>query len=85
MLSIGLAAPAPDHPGVSDAAYRARRGAISEVGARHRPGDEIATVAYAPEEDELWRCRQPNSQCDADHTQPHHGMDTHYRAAAHTA
>lgn len=43
-----------DHPGVSDAAYRARRAAISEVGARHRPGDEIATVAYVPEEDELW-------------------------------
>jgi phenylalanine-4-hydroxylase len=44
-----------DHPGVSDAAYRARRAAIAEVGARHRPGDAIPTVAYAPEEDELWR------------------------------
>ncbi len=44
-----------DHPGVSDADYRARRAAIAEVGARHRPGDALATVAYAPEEDDLWR------------------------------
>jgi len=44
-----------DHPGVSDAAYRARRAAIAEVGAHHRPGDDPETVAYAPEEDDLWR------------------------------
>ena len=44
-----------DHPGVSDLAYRARRAAIAEAGARHRPGDDPETVAYAPEEDEVWR------------------------------
>lgn len=44
-----------DHPGVSDAAYRARRAAIAEVGARHRPGDAVEAVVYAPEEDALWR------------------------------
>ena len=43
-----------DHPGCSDAAYRARRDAISAVGAAHRPGDPIPDVEYAPEEDALW-------------------------------
>jgi phenylalanine-4-hydroxylase len=45
---------ASDHPGFSDPAYRARRGAISAVGAAHRPGDPIPDVVYASEEDALW-------------------------------
>lgn len=44
-----------DHPGVSDTAYRARRAAIAAVGETYRPGQEIPVVAYAPEEDEVWR------------------------------
>lgn len=44
-----------DHPGFSDAAYRARRAAIAEVGRRHRRGDPIEDVEYTPEEDEVWR------------------------------
>ena len=44
-----------DHPGFSDPAYRARRGAIAEVGARYRRGDPIPDVTYTPEEDEVWR------------------------------
>jgi phenylalanine-4-hydroxylase len=44
-----------DHPGVSDPAYRRRRAAIAAVGAAHRPGDPVPDVAYAPEEDEVWR------------------------------
>ena len=55
------AAPAPllalpaDHPGVSDAAYRERRAAIAAVGAACAPGQPIPDVAYAPEEDAVWR------------------------------
>jgi phenylalanine-4-hydroxylase len=44
-----------DHPGVSDRAYRGRRAAIAAVGETYRPGQEIPVVAYAPEEDEVWR------------------------------
>lgn len=44
-----------DHPGVSDDAYRARRAAIAAVGETHRPGEAIPDVAYAPEEDAVWR------------------------------
>lgn len=44
-----------DHPGVSDRAYRGRRAAIAAVGEAYRPGEEIPVVAYAPEEDEVWR------------------------------
>jgi phenylalanine-4-hydroxylase len=44
-----------DHPGVSDQAYRRRRAAIAAVAGAHRPGDPIPDVAYAPEEDEVWR------------------------------
>jgi phenylalanine-4-hydroxylase len=44
-----------DHPGVSDLAYRRRRGAIAEVGERYRSGDPIPDVEYTPEEDEVWR------------------------------
>jgi phenylalanine-4-hydroxylase len=44
-----------DHPGFSDAAYRARRAAIAEVGRNHRRGEPIEDVEYTPEEDEVWR------------------------------
>jgi phenylalanine-4-hydroxylase len=43
-----------DHPGVSDQAYRARRDAIGETGARYRSGTPIPDVEYTPEEDEVW-------------------------------
>jgi phenylalanine-4-hydroxylase len=44
-----------DHPGVSDQDYRARREAIAAAGRLYRPGQPIPDVAYAPEEDEVWR------------------------------
>ncbi|HEY8543673.1 MAG TPA: phenylalanine 4-monooxygenase [Acidimicrobiales bacterium] len=44
-----------DHPGVSDAAYRARRAAIAATGAAYHSGDPIPDVEYTPEEDEVWR------------------------------
>lgn len=49
-----LALPA-DHPGVSDVEYRRRRAAIAAVGESYAPGQPIPDVAYAPEEDEVWR------------------------------
>ena len=52
--SAGRVELAADHPGFSDPAYRARRDAISAVGAAYRPGDPIPDVEYAPEEDALW-------------------------------
>jgi phenylalanine-4-hydroxylase len=45
---------AADHPGFSDPAYRARRDAISAVGAAYEPGQPIPDVEYAPEEDAVW-------------------------------
>jgi phenylalanine-4-hydroxylase len=44
----------PDHPGVHDTAYRARRAAIAQVGERYHPGEPIPEVEYTPEEDEVW-------------------------------
>ena len=44
-----------DHPGFSDPEYRARRGAIADVGAHYQSGDPIPDVTYTPEEDEVWR------------------------------
>lgn len=44
-----------DHPGVTDAAYLRRRSEIAAAGEAHRPGQPIPAVAYAPEEDEVWR------------------------------
>ena len=52
--SLGVALP-DDHPGVSDAAYRARRSAIAAIGARYRRGDIIPDVEYTAEEDAVWR------------------------------
>jgi phenylalanine-4-hydroxylase len=45
----------PDHPGVSDPEYLARRATIAEVGRRHERGSPIADVVYTPEEDGVWR------------------------------
>ena len=45
----------PEHPGFADPAYRARRDAISAVGAAYTSGTPIPDVAYAPEEDAVWR------------------------------
>lgn len=44
----------PDHPGVSDAAYRARRAQIALVGERYSSGAPIPEVRYTRAEDELW-------------------------------
>ena len=43
-----------DHPGFSDAEYRARRAAIAEVATTYESGRPIPLVAYAPEEHALW-------------------------------
>jgi phenylalanine-4-hydroxylase len=43
-----------DHPGFSDAAYRARRNAIARLAAEHRPGSPPADAPYTPEEHALW-------------------------------
>ena len=53
----GTPAPAlpDDHPGASDEAYRARRAAITETVATHRPPAPIPPVPYTTEEDGVWR------------------------------
>ncbi len=43
-----------DHPGFTDDAYRARRGALSEVAQRYRRGCPIPEAPYATEDHELW-------------------------------
>jgi phenylalanine-4-hydroxylase len=58
MSDVTATAPAElpeDHPGFSDPEYRARRGAIADVGAHYRSGDPIPDVTYTPEEDQVWR------------------------------
>jgi phenylalanine-4-hydroxylase len=44
-----------DHPGFTDAAYRARRAALSEVAERYRRGQPVPDAPYADEDHELWR------------------------------
>ena len=44
----------PDHPGVSDPAYRTRRSIIAAAAEAWRAGDPLPVVEYTPEEDELW-------------------------------
>lgn len=44
-----------DHPGFTDAAYRARRAALSEVAKHYRRGHAIPAAPYADEDHELWR------------------------------
>lgn len=46
---------APDHPGFSDAGYRARRDAIASAAARYVPGGSIPRVDYEPGEHVVWR------------------------------
>jgi phenylalanine-4-hydroxylase len=43
------------HPGFGDAAYRARRAAIAEVGSAYTAGAPIPDVEYTPAEDAVWR------------------------------
>jgi len=43
-----------DHPGFSDAEYRARRRAIVEAAGSFRHGEQIPRVAYTPREVETW-------------------------------
>jgi phenylalanine-4-hydroxylase len=44
-----------DHPGFTDAAYRARRASLSEVAERYRRGQPVPDAPYAEEDHELWR------------------------------
>ncbi len=43
-----------DHPGFTDAAYRARREALSKVAERYRRGGPIPEASYAEEDHALW-------------------------------
>jgi phenylalanine-4-hydroxylase len=44
-----------DHPGYTDAAYRARRNALSEVAQHYRRGGPIPEAPYAGEDHDLWK------------------------------
>jgi len=44
-----------DHPGFTDAVYRARRDTIAATSAGYRPGSPIPEVAYTDTEHEVWR------------------------------
>lgn len=44
-----------NHPGFTDAAYRARRGDIAAAALAHRPGEPLPTIDYTDEEQEIWR------------------------------
>jgi phenylalanine-4-hydroxylase len=44
-----------DHPGFTDAAYRARRQALGEVAAAYRRGGPVPEAPYVDAEHELWR------------------------------
>jgi phenylalanine-4-hydroxylase len=46
---------ASDHPGVADAAYRARRNAIAEAALDWQPGDPLPEIAYTDEEHHVWQ------------------------------
>ena len=43
-----------DHPGFTDAAYRARRQRLSEVAAGYRRGQPVPDAPYSSEDDALW-------------------------------
>jgi len=51
---------APNHPGIADPAYRARRNAIAALAVAHRRGDPIPHADYTEEEHAVWRlvCRE---------------------------
>ncbi len=44
-----------NHPGFTDAAYRARRGEIAGFSLSRRAGDPVPHVEYTDEEQEIWR------------------------------
>jgi phenylalanine-4-hydroxylase len=43
-----------NHPGFTDAAYRARRGDIAAASLAHRPGEPVPTIDYTAEEQGIW-------------------------------
>ncbi|MBW2735185.1 MAG: phenylalanine 4-monooxygenase [Deltaproteobacteria bacterium] len=45
----------PDHPGFRDAAYRARRNAIAQIGLDHRPGSQVPEVDYTAQDHAVWQ------------------------------
>ncbi|SEP15112.1 phenylalanine 4-monooxygenase [Trujillonella endophytica] len=51
---------APNHPGVADAAYLARRAQIARLALTWRPGEPVPVVDYTDAEHEVWRavCRE---------------------------
>ena len=51
---------APNHPGVNDPAYLARRGEIAKAALHWEPGTPAPPVAYTEAEHEVWRtvCRE---------------------------
>jgi phenylalanine-4-hydroxylase len=51
---------APDHPGVADPAYLARRGEIARAALDWRPGEPVPVIDYTDEEHGVWRavCRE---------------------------
>ena len=44
-----------NHPGFTDAGYRARRGEIASAALAHRPGEPVPTIDYTDEEQGIWR------------------------------
>ncbi len=44
-----------DHPGFTDAAYRARREAVAEVAKKYQRGKPVPDAPYADEDHELWK------------------------------
>jgi hypothetical protein len=45
----------PDHPGFSDAEYRARRNRVARIASECEAGAAIPDAPYTPEEHRLWR------------------------------
>lgn len=44
-----------DHPGATDAEYRARRNALAELAMAWEPGEPLPVAKYTAEEHEVWR------------------------------
>lgn len=44
-----------DHPGATDAEYRARRNALAELAMAWEPGEPLPVAEYTAEEHEVWR------------------------------
>ena len=45
----------PDHPGLRDPEYRARRNAIAQIAMSYKPGSPIPTAPYTDLEHEVWK------------------------------